>query len=149
MRNSDWSSDVCSSDLRWPEGFHHFSAVRYDINLCNPVIRMVCIGIADDDVKTETGWALQGGPHDNVVYRVPALDILFQGSIRATLFHGIQDGGFASFFSQHKGSGSMTGNASKIVIIIAAYRSEEHKSELQSLMRNSYASIHLKKKQKD
>src|SRR3546814_10487499 len=114
---------------RWPEGFHHFSAVRYDINLCNPVIRIVCIGIADDDVKTETGWALQGGPHDNVVYRVPALDIFFQGSIRATLFHGIQDGGFASFFSQYKGSGSM--------------RSEEHTSELQSLMRTSYAVFFL------
>src|SRR3546814_17088856 len=89
MRNSDWSSDVCSSDLRWPEGFHHFSAVRYDINLCNPVIRIVCIGIADDDVKTETGWALQGVPHDNVVYRVLALDIFFHVSIRAQLFLGI------------------------------------------------------------
>src|SRR3546814_6409864 len=108
MRISDWSSDVCSSDLRTTAG----KPDRYDVTL-------------DEGGKTAmlridgTGHALR--------YRAP--DERFG------------DGGvFVFVYDLHE---SLLSGAR------GEWRSEEHTSELQSLMRISYAVFCLKKKQQN
>src|SRR3546814_4333925 len=109
MRISDWSSDVCSSDLRLPPitasyaGHHH---------------RGVCYGAV--------GW------------RGPGCCI--RGDAHA--LHGVEvcgGGLFAVPGVAHCAGGVDRWRAS-------AGRSEEHTSELQSLMRISYAVFCVKKK---
>src|SRR3546814_3226991 len=97
MRISDWSSDVCSSDLRHPTGL----------------------------AAHEEGRAYvprrKGGAHAHVGA---------DGKARA---HGLRSARFASRAS------APAGHASPICAIRRPSRSEEHTSELQSLMRLSYA----------
>src|SRR3546814_5613178 len=98
MRISDWSSDVCSSDLFPPQSRRHRSAVRRP----------------------------RGGPSTENP------DEWRQRPCRGTKAHAaprpIADPGRAAF---------------------PPCRSEEHTSELQSLMRISYAVFCLKKKKKN
>src|SRR3546814_1292954 len=93
MRISDWSSDVCSSDL-----------------LLHPIHR---------------GGAIVDFP-----------DLV----------------GFAGIIKDTLGGGRLTGidmrHDADIAIVLERMRSEEHTSELQSLMRISYAVFCLKKKKK-
>src|SRR3546814_6157304 len=108
MRISDWSSDVCSSDLNVQLGRHlierqsHLEPVFVDLQ--------VPIAILDDD-RHLVGKALQ-----QMLWDIHA------GRARA------------------EGDVEMMGSGQ------AACRSEEHTSELQSLMRTSYAVFCLKKK---
>src|SRR3546814_10049225 len=108
MRISDWSSDVCSSDLlRLP-----------DTHDANPVLRNargVDQTIADCE-RTDRGReiAAVSGPVD-------------EGLVDRHLPETIVD----------------------VVIGFRALRSEEHTSELQSLMRISYAVFCLKKKKQN
>src|SRR3546814_1835724 len=114
MRISDWSSDVCSSDLR-DIGHDHRSAFAR---------QRLAIGAA------------QSGPaarHQRDLACYPAHNIL----------------------SNRQGRPAVTPPVSKSVTSINApasgrvqrgNRSEEHTSELQSLMRTSYAVFCLKKK---
>src|SRR3546814_2227345 len=126
MRISDWSSDVCSSDLVASEAdtvsFGHlatdedeFTGGTYGSDLQRRLVN-VADGIGDHDAATMGQL----------------------GSVVAAL------GGGASF------SGGVFG-APTYVIQGSSYdnvRSEEHTSELQSLMRISYAVFCLKKKNK-
>src|SRR3546814_3205682 len=101
MRISDWSSDVCSSDLA--RGVDGFAVVFLDV-----------------------GLGTQRGPH------------------RARLQAADAHGGVGQFGVQHadqRGRGVL-GEA----VAAPVGRSEEHTSELQSLMRISYAVFCLKKK---
>src|SRR3546814_9656286 len=106
MRISDWSSDVCSSDLAdmgqldsRPDGVDVDPADRHD---------------QDSYPKAEQALTRQ---------RVPIL--IHADNPHERLFIAALDG---------------TGNS------MSKDRSEEHTSELQSLMRNSYAVFFLKKK---
>src|SRR3546814_10218823 len=104
MRISDWSSDVCSSDLR---------AARRHV--------MGDIGDGDDGMPA----ALVGG----IVVRL--------GEHRVVMVAGVF---------------RVDGDQRNLAQVLAAAhrhrRSEEHTSELQSLMRISYAVFCLKKKKK-
>src|SRR3546814_3960837 len=109
MRISDWSSDVCSSDLQYAadDGKHGGVGVAQvvDDTLVNPgrLHRLIQLraGAVDHD---------RGQP-----------DLLQEGQRRDQRIELV---------AQHR----------------AADRSEEHTSELQSLMRSSYAVFCLKKK---
>src|SRR3546814_1627898 len=108
MRISDWSSDVCSSDLR----IHHAAQDR---------VRRVVMDI----------YQPQCFPSENgnraVAHRAPPL-YMERGPGR--VFFILTDAvGKAAWVTER------------------ALRSEEHTSELQSLMRLSYAVFCLKKKQ--
>src|SRR3546814_7835083 len=109
MRISDWSSDVCSSDL--PD---------------------CLVGRS-----WQTGVASRP-PHPPA--RLPAASTRAAGAALAQTVRGtdrsVQDGGPASRLAAASGSPATH----------AAWRSEEHTSELQSLMRISYAVFCLKKK---
>src|SRR3546814_1911814 len=124
MRISDWSSDVCSSDLsrrsqrhadaveQEGEGdvLHHLAiAVAADLPRLHDIRKPV---VQDDDV---------GGIDGDVGARAHG-----DGDLRLHQRRSIVDA-----VADHGG---------------AALRSEEHTSELQSLMRISYAVFCLKKK---
>src|SRR3546814_10601494 len=98
MRISDWSSDVCASDLGVPT------------TICAPP-------------RNERRSFDASIPPTHVAIRAPALPY-------------------------NQASSRLTCNASSRVgaITSARGRSEEHTSELPSLMRNSYAVVCLKKK---
>src|SRR3546814_10692164 len=100
MRISDWSSDVCSSDLRIPP-------VHGDQPIFGPA----------------------GKPrHRSACQPLPQIERYRPAQVGATRFHRCQH-----LPLQHRTK--------------ASDRSEEHTSELQSLMRTSYAVFCLKKKQ--
>src|SRR3546814_4981581 len=121
MRISDWSSDVCSSDLGdlfhgWPEGcVDHWNLRRMDrhhagkpVPSCPCSIGGQAFGIGDSGIDSLYG---RNGRCMRAKERQRPYDFI-RGRIAAIL------------------------------------RSEEHTSELQSLMRNSYAVFCLKKKNK-
>src|SRR3546814_4061017 len=109
MRISDWSSDVCSSDLR-------HDAVRRG----NRFYRRV-------QQRQPVAWGAAGdGRRDAVI-----------GAVRV--------GGAGV---QRQSGGHRIGADDFRRGAVEFCRSEEHTSELQSLMRNSYAVFCLKKKNK-
>src|SRR3546814_1449572 len=117
MRISDWSSDVCSSDLKmfnW--------AVERDILDASPVAGIQPPGaetsrdrvLSDDEIR----WFWKGCEEIGAPFG-PLFKLLL-------------------VTAQRRGEGRA----------MTTGRSEEHTSELQSLMRNSYAVFCLKKKKK-
>src|SRR3546814_4227924 len=111
MRISDWSSDVCSSDLRFRS---QAGGVPQHLRVIAVALAQGVVGVAGMQDQHRQG---QGG-----------------GSV-----HGHHD-------SRH-GTISHRGRAEIRTIDAVLGRSEEHTSELQSLMRTSYAVFCLKKKQ--
>src|SRR3546814_10648667 len=122
MRISDWSSDVCSSDL--PQQLVHD---RAQVQLLGGDQREAFVEIeahlpAEHAARAGAGAVgFFGAVLEHVAQQVEVL------------FHG------------DWGLGLGTGAASARGVTSTARRSEEHTSELQSLMRNSYAVFCLKK----
>src|SRR3546814_9001853 len=110
MRISDWSSDVCSSDLA-----------------CGVAGRTGLRPGARRDAATLCAWR---GSMTRVLMPFPA-DAVLAGTINQPLQARI-----APVAWRHFPDGES----------LVTLRSEEHTSELQSLMRNSYAVFCLKKK---
>src|SRR3546814_5182297 len=113
MRISDWSSDVCSSDLALLERPALLDRVRADRTLVPKVI--------NEGMRWETA--------SQFLARQATVDVEIRGV-------KIPAGAAVSLAS---------GSANRDEDIFDN-RSEEHTSELQSLMRNSYAVFCLKKK---
>src|SRR3546814_3313774 len=116
MRISDWSSDVCSSDLP-PAGFAAIRAEPWD-----------------PQQRHEAGAA-----NFHAV-------MMFGGPPPATAYF---DGGILNFvFAEMWMRPGLDQRARRWITLIGVSesRSEEHTSELQSLMRISYAVFCLKKK---
>src|SRR3546814_5760262 len=119
MRISDWSSDVCSSDLQdllAPVDVgtrHHDLAVETARPQQRGVQHVRPVGGGDDDDAFIGVKAVH--LHQKLVQRLLALVIAVAQPCAAMTSHGVD-------------------------------RSEEHTSELQSLMRISYAVFCLKKK---
>src|SRR3546814_4952123 len=111
MRISDWSSDVCSSDLH---GHHVLSVRQRLLNVETASIRHVQV---EDDAA---GHCLVHH-FEEVGSRCVALHCKAR-------------------HTEHE-----TGPFANSLLIIDEVRSEEHTSELQSLMRISYAVFGLKK----
>src|SRR3546814_8020293 len=117
MRISDWSSDVCSSDLFTPAP-RAFSAV----------------GSSGHRARARVS---SGSVSPAAKRSAPA-----QAIIAALSVHS-QPGGATK---RRAWSAASVSSATRTAVF-AATRSEEHTSELQSLMRISYAVFCLKKKQ--
>src|SRR3546814_2866908 len=120
MRMSDWSSDVCSSDL-CPR------CARPPVYPCYP---------GTGALKARKSRRSAAGLRHTACRR-PAnfFPIRIRPSIRAT----------GRYRWKRRGSSDYSGGRRKYVFV----RSEEHTSELQSLMRISYAVFCLKKKKKN
>src|SRR3546814_2419358 len=108
MRISDWSSDVCSSDLMWHLEGGWTSVLEEELVLSRPL---------HDDIKDALASAVS-------IAIAPA----------KSFSNGVKD----LFTTSNKFDARFGGVA----------RSEEHTSELQSLMRISYAVFCLKKKKR-
>src|SRR3546814_2323453 len=113
MRISDWSSDVCSSDLYLYLFYHELSQRPNNLNTQDIVI--ACIGMV---LLLEATRRALGPP-------LMIIAIIFLGYTFL--------GPYAPGILAWKGTSFQS-------------RSEEHTSELQSLMRISYAVFCLKKK---
>src|SRR3546814_3613786 len=133
MRISDWSSDVCSSNLMQFDMYHHYTVDEHTIR---------AIGLLN---RIEKGELKEDHPRSTrLIHRVGSR----RAQYVAVLLHDIAKG--------RGGDHSVLGaevalelcprlglddNETQLVA-----RSEEHTSELQSLMRISYAVFFLKKK---
>src|SRR3546814_5828296 len=112
MRISDWSSDVCSSDLGW-----------YATGSLLATAEILWIVLILSVLEVSLSF-------DNAVVNASVLKEMDEVWQRRFLTWGIA---FAVF-------------GMRIVFPLAIVRSEEHTSELQSLMRISYAVFCLQKK---
>src|SRR3546814_8604534 len=121
MRISDWSSDVCSSDLPDPVLCYRYASDEEDEHVA-AVIRRMAAGEVDLIAFTSTAQirrlkkvAETAGLQDALRHAMSSLRVAAVGPVTAEA-------------------------------VEKAGRSEEHTSELQSLMRISYAVFCLKKK---
>src|SRR3546814_4653492 len=141
MRNSDWSSDVCSSDLRHDLHrallSHHGAACRVD-------------GAAVARRRLTPQTPTEASQQFSFTRRALVLGAA-QGGIGLLLAARM---GYLSIFEQERYKLLAESNRVSLQlipprrgwIVDRAGRSEEHTSELQSLMRISYAVFSLKKK---
>src|SRR3546814_1836254 len=118
MRISDWSSDVCSSDLQAKRGLP---------------VKCALIGSA-----ANRKWA--GGGIAKVERGYAAKDLLNA----ADVYQVRRAGGMLIVIADNEVQPVAIEGSRKLGLV----RSEEHTSELQSLMRISYAVFCLKKKKK-
>src|SRR3546814_8162102 len=118
MRISDWSSDVCSSDLPVRVDFASATLVAVLGLLVNVVSALLLMGGHHHHGHDH------GHDHDHAHHHG------HDNNLRSAYFHVLADA------------------LTSLLAIGALLRSEEHTSELQSLMRNSYAVFCLKKKKK-
>src|SRR3546814_4811432 len=148
MRISDWSSDVCSSDLillkparelfvlRGPDlvGRFHAHPVQQRGEVVAGLLRRIFLrGDVAEHLKEEVPGLVQEGR---------AVRVLEQADRHAAV------GQDADLAARSFGSRLLEQPADSAddAVEQSAVRSEEHTSELQSLMRNSYAVFCLKKK---
>src|SRR3546814_5057860 len=141
LRISDWSSDVCSSDrprrhLFLDDGRKRLGAddLAGDLHACD---RHAAVGLGGEIVRVDRG----------MVPRVRRLQRDAPAALRPKLAGGGGEAG--EIIQRHAG----LFGAERLNVPLQVWgggrrmRSEEHTSELQSLMRISYAVFCLKKKQ--
>src|SRR3546814_2962461 len=140
MRISDWSSDVCSSDLPGQTnyaaakaGMVGFSkALAAEIANRGITVNVVAPGFID----TAMTEALNDAQKEKLLAAVPAGRLGTPEDIAAAVVYlASAEAAYVTGATIHLNGGM-------------AMRSEEHTSELQSLMRPSYAVLCLKKKKK-
>src|SRR3546814_6348507 len=140
MRISDWNSDVCSSDLQRPQ----VAAARLG-DAAFPLKQRPVAAQAEHLVAERRYFrgTEQFGKEQEAVAPVVFELLPRQRSIRL-LQAAIDDG------VQARQPARMRGGARRVGVVGSCHllRSEEHTSELQSLMRISYAVFCLKKKKK-
>src|SRR3546814_8680027 len=117
MRISDWSSDVCSSDLRLKHGKAEDVDLRVQVSICRCKWRSKCCRLRIDTIEVRAG-----------AIAVEKLKLL---GIGQTIAQPSVDIGL-----EHR---NIVKNLARCQNPVRDGRSEEHTSELQSLMRNSYA----------
>src|SRR3546814_3785705 len=124
MRISDWSSDVCSSDLLEALAFRPRLDLALSVNRVDGALRLKKIPIAVDDTP-----------------------LRIRGTVGSSLYRSARAAGAPAKAVQ----AYLKALATKLSLDrdVSANRSEEHTSELQSLMRISYAVFCLKKKNKN
>src|SRR3546814_6981974 len=126
MRISDWSSDVCSSDLPASRGARPCACLHTDHK---PVAADCRFGqkLAQHFVRAwvDAADGLYNSPDGREHF---GRDVWIKGEVASHLGH--------RQFRRQRG----------LIDERYGHRSEEHTSELQSLMRNSYAVFCLKKK---
>src|SRR3546814_1657641 len=135
MRISDWSSDVCSSDLSVSTDTHFSHKAWHDTSDAIGKIKYPMIGDPTHEISSNfeilrpTGLADRGTFIVDPQGVIQAIEITAEGIGRDAL-ELLRKVKAAQYVAAHPGE----------------VRSEEHTSELQSLMRISYAVFCLKKK---
>src|SRR3546814_4431012 len=123
MRISDWSSDVCSSDLQ-----ELLYTLTYDNSVAEPTAGIRTIEIQADD----------GGASNNLsLVAIASISVTAadaQPPVLAANQMTIDEGGTAVLSAAELAATDPDSDEGGLL-----FRSEEHTSELQSLMRISYA----------
>src|SRR3546814_7366366 len=143
MRISDWSSDVCSSDLKVKEdGFNPKASLVWHLNDDILAYGLVSKGFRVGGIQTglTKSFGRDAAPE---TFKSDTL-WNYEAGIRTQFFHNTLRVDLTGFLVDWKNPQSLQQDASGLTV----YRSEEHTSELQSLMRISYAVFCLKKKKK-
>src|SRR3546814_120031 len=146
MRISDWSSDVCSSDLTYRQIFDFGGPIPL-VPLGDSVSPNSQTGLPgtfrDKLNENSTSWML------GVNYKATPTLLLYANvskGYKAGSFPGVSAGTFAQYAAVTQESLVDYEAGFKTTLFDRKVRSEEHTSELQSLMRTSYAVFCLKKK---
>src|SRR3546814_2920213 len=146
MRISDWSSDVCSSDLHHPDGKFDIPALVAKANAWSGLLGLDLakeVSCSQSYSWGETGWVWGKGYGEltSPKYRVVAVDY----GIKRNILRGLAGVGCdVTVVPANTTAEDIL--ALKPDGIFLSNRSEEHTSELQSLMRISYAVFCLNKK---
>src|SRR3546814_4192648 len=133
MRISDWSSDVCSSDLAVAQARADVER-REGLVASGAVSREELAHARDMLAAAEAALSASHGQLARSTALVDATTLQKQPQVQAAASQLRQ-----AYLNLQRAS---------IVAPVSGYRSEEHTSELQSLMRISYAGFCLKKKKK-
>src|SRR3546814_2767253 len=160
MRISDWSSDVCSSDLA--RGADHLERERHVAAFvaehpvgarCQPVQQSTRAQVVDVGERAEEEQTLDAAGEADQVEQEPAA--LLARLDAPEVLHAVDpleaELGLAPDRRAVLGRGECPGAFVRVRQVgveqgqVELHRSEEHTSELQSLMRNSYAVFCLKK----
>src|SRR3546814_2045825 len=124
MRISDWSSDVCSSDLS------DVALLFLDLDGFKEVNDEHGHGVGDELLVTTADRLAAGSPDEALVARLGGDEFVVCAAVKKVP---------EAVALAHRLAGLVSGP-------VRLPRSEEHTSELQSLMRISYAVFCLKKK---
>src|SRR3546814_3889703 len=140
MRISDWSSDVCSSAL---------GRVRESLELRGHgrlLLGVAVAGVQHGDAAGEIDVFLAGAVPQRGVFRAHGIQVAHHAHAarRGQRAAGIQVA--VLHFSLDGKQGAPRGGGKRRGRLWRGLRSDEHKSELQPLMRLSYAVFCLKKK---
>src|SRR3546814_7665088 len=145
MRSSDWSSDVCSSDLPCDHDLEELAGFINNSSRVTLLCGAGCAGAHDELMKlgetilSPIVHALRGKEH--VEYDNP-FDVGMTGLIGfASGYYAMEESDLLLMLGTDFPYKDWFPKNARIV-----QRSEEHTSELQSLMRISYAVFCLKKK---
>src|SRR3546814_2433223 len=145
MRISDWSSDVCSSDLRAEEAPMEPQAIERRLTtIVSADVAGYSRLMGEDEAATLAALkAHRKSLIDPKVEQYHGRTIKLMGDGALMEFASVVD---AVTFAVDVQCSMLERNAEVPTERRIAYRSEEHTSELQSLMRISYAVSCLKKK---
>src|SRR3546814_4464064 len=133
MRISDWSSDVCSSDLNTANLAASYMAAGF------------VHGVLNSDNINVTGESFDYGPWRFTPRWEPGFTAAYFDQTGLYAF-GRQAEAIHWDTAQLAVSLRLLCEAEPLIAELERFRSEEHTSELQSLMRISYAVFCLKKK---
>src|SRR3546814_5972665 len=131
MRISDWSSDVCSSDL-----------ANLDIAQAKARLRQAREALVQsraDYLPSVTGSANAGRDFDSDAKDRSSFGLGADASWEVDIFGGISRSVEAARADEAATYYNLANVRTAIIAAVAINRSEEHTSELQSLMRISYA----------
>src|SRR3546814_8143652 len=151
MRISDWSSDVCSSDLDIAgkttylnlqifafEALPRFTQGRaHDCRVAHPIARSSTRNLGREHIHVDPADSISRSQNHGAFNDIAELPDIAWPFIGLQCRHGVS----SYLWRRHTLVGCIAGE-----VMFHQRRSEEHTSELQSLMRNSYAVFCLKKK---
>src|SRR3546814_8486756 len=138
MRISDWSSDVCSSDLPPREGGPDAVAGGRERARPQHCQRLYRTGVGVMRTQRHAQWL----PRSVAAAAVLLLAALLTAP--AGLALAADNTAWDDIRAQLYGSERKIASGDGVIALEAPYRSEEHTSDLQSLMRISYAVFCLK-----
>src|SRR3546814_3982700 len=132
MRISDWSSDVCSSDRAAGDGEHRRLDLVYPVAALKPHTLSLTGKVHTKSAEPEPEWR-NGITRAVMTVKFPVRSVLAEPVISLARLMELKEGDVIPISF-----------GPEVPVMIG--RSEEHTSELQSLMRISYAVFCLKKK---
>src|SRR3546814_9051699 len=136
MRISDWSSDVCSSDLAARAAHEHDTLVVVITGGHGELFWQRFSGVTLDPLSE-----MASTPIPTLASLLPDERVFGTGAPALTAARG-----WGEAVSLHPNSADFLALPAHLAQLPPRPRSEEHTSELQSLMRNSYAVFALNKK---